>query len=102
MERENLDGDAKGKAQVAQNRVIIEMEVHYCKSKSCACRRTCSNMAMCKAFGSRTEPSRRNAFGQHACNLAELRESPLANKTTSCPKATRSSVSHEMTRSVPP
>jgi hypothetical protein len=29
-------------------------------------------------------------------------ESPLANKTTSCPRATSSSVSHEMTRSVPP
>ena len=31
-----------------------------------------------------------------------FRESPLANKTTSCPSATSSSVSHEMTRSVPP
>jgi hypothetical protein len=57
---------------------------------------------MCNAFGSRTEPSRRNAFGQHASSWAEDCESPLANKTTSCPSATSSSVSQEMTRSVPP
>jgi hypothetical protein len=71
-------------------------------SKSCARWRTCSSAAMCNAFGSRTEPSRRNAFGQHASRLAEVCESPLANKTTACPRATSSSASHEMTRSVPP
>src|SRR5262249_19282315 len=58
-------------------------------------------MAICNAFGSRTEPSRRNAFGQHASRLAEVCESPLANKTTSCPSATSSSANHEITRSVP-
>src|SRR5262249_2130427 len=59
-------------------------------------------MAMCNAFGSRTAPSRRKAFGQHASRLAEVCESPLANKTTSCPSATSSSPNHEMTRSVLP
>src|SRR5215813_12946597 len=59
-------------------------------------------MAICNAFGSRTEPSRRNAFGQHASRFAEVCESPLANKTTSCPSATSSSANHEITRSVPP
>src|SRR5215471_14822185 len=54
-------------------------------------------MAICNAFGSRTEQSRRNAFGQHASRLAEVCESPLANKTTSCPSVTSSSINHEIT-----
>src|SRR5262245_52916691 len=57
---------------------------------------------MCNAFGSRTAPSRHKAFGQHASRFAEVCESPLANKTTSCPRATNSSANHEITRSVPP
>src|SRR4029453_9799028 len=78
-------------------RIVIEMEVQQIKIVS-----PLANSLECNAFGSRTEPSRRNAFGQHASSWAEDSESPLANKTTSCPSATSSSVSHEMTRSVPP
>src|SRR5215813_10160005 len=48
-------------------------------------------MAICNAFGSRTEPSRRKALCQNASRLAAVSESPLANKTTSCPSATSSS-----------
>src|SRR5262245_46490058 len=40
--------------------------------------------------------------GQHASSLADVCESPLANKTTSCPSPTSSSANHEITRSVPP
>src|ERR1700724_43323 len=57
---------------------------------------------MCSAFGSRTAPSRRKAFGQVASSVAEVCESPLANNVTSCPNATSSSVNQCTTRSVPP
>src|SRR5260370_40996261 len=57
---------------------------------------------MCSALGSRTDPSRRSAFGHVASSLAEVRESPLANRVTSFPSATSSSVSQCTTRSVPP
>ena len=62
----------------------------------------CSSMVMCSALASRTEPSRRSACGHIGSSLAEVRESPLANSVTSWPSATSSSVSQEMTRSVPP
>ena len=35
---------------------------------------------MCNALGSRTDPSRRSAFGQVASSFAEVWESPLANR----------------------
>src|SRR6202040_1798717 len=57
---------------------------------------------MCSALGSRTDPSRRSAFGQVASSFAEVRESPLANNVTSFPKVTSSSVNQYTTRSVPP
>jgi hypothetical protein len=44
----------------------------------------------------------RRALGHIATKRAVLVESPLANKVTSCPAQTSSSVSHETTRSVPP
>lgn len=72
------------------------------RSNSSARRRTCSNIVMCNPIGSRIESSRRNARGQMALSSADVRESPLANSMTSCPSATSSSVSQEMTRSVPP
>src|SRR4051812_4286886 len=59
-------------------------------------------MAMCSAFGSRIESSRRSALGQTDTSLADVRESPLANKVTSWPSVSSSSVSQWMTRSVPP
>src|SRR3954454_23722892 len=59
-------------------------------------------MAMCSAFGSRIASSRRSALGQTDTNLADVRESPLANKVTSWPSVSSSSVSQWMTRSVPP
>src|SRR6202163_1693510 len=57
---------------------------------------------MCNALGSRTAPSRRSAFGHVASSFADVCESPLANRVTSCPSATSSSVSQCTTRSVPP
>jgi hypothetical protein len=42
------------------------------------------------------------ARGQGGTSLALVRESPLANSVTSCPKSTNSSVNQETTRSVPP
>ena len=57
---------------------------------------------MLSAFGSRTVPSSRSARGHIGSSFALVTESPLANKVTSWPRATSSSVSHEMTRSVPP
>ena len=46
--------------------------------------------------------SSRNAACEHGSRWAQVTESPLANKVTSCPIATSSSVSHATTRSVPP
>src|ERR1700676_5169375 len=57
---------------------------------------------MCNALGSRTDPSRRRAFGHVASSFAEVWESPLANRVTSFPSATNSSVNQCITRSVPP
>ena len=64
--------------------------------------RTRSSITMCSALGSRTDPSRRSAFGHVASSFAEVRESPLANSVTSFPNATSSSVNQCTTRSVPP
>src|SRR6185437_10967598 len=47
-------------------------------------------------------PAPRNPVGQHGASVAEVDESALANKVTSCPWRTSSSVSQEHTRSVPP
>src|SRR6266516_3205504 len=45
-------------------RIVIEMEVQQVKIVSPLANSL--EHGMCNAFGSRTEPSRRNAFGQHA------------------------------------
>jgi hypothetical protein len=45
---------------------------------------------------------KRKAFGQQATSRAFVFESPLANRVTSCPSSTNSSVRYETTRSVPP
>jgi hypothetical protein len=47
-------------------------------------------------------PGSRSPCEQHAINSAAVVESPLANRTTSCPRRTSSSVTPETIRSVPP
>src|SRR4029077_7674086 len=57
---------------------------------------------MCRALGSRIEPSRRSARGQNASSFADVQESPLANSVTSWPTARSSQPSQYTTCSVPP
>ncbi len=47
-------------------------------------------------------PERRKASSQHGTSRAQVRESPEANKVTSWPRRTSSSVTKETMRSVPP
>src|ERR1700731_1192297 len=71
-------------------------------SNSGAMRITSSNMAMwCARWSTEFLLSRREVFDP-VMSLAEVCESPLANKVTSWPCATSSSVRNETTRSVPP
>src|SRR6266404_1030309 len=51
---------------------------------------------------SRQFSSCQRACGQGATSFAAVRESPLANRVTSCPSRTSSSVKYETTLSVPP
>src|SRR5258708_1251832 len=51
---------------------------------------------------SRQFSSCQRARGQGATSFAAVRESPLANRVTSCPSRTSSSVRYETTLSVPP
>src|ERR1700719_149643 len=71
-------------------------------SNSGAMRITSSNMAMwCARWSTDFLLSRREVFDP-GMSLAEVCESPLANKVTSWPCATSCSVRNETTRSVPP
>jgi len=71
-------------------------------SKSPALSATASSSAAQTAAGSGRGRLKRKPRRQGGTSLALVRESPLANSVTSCPKSTNSSVNHETTRSVPP
>jgi hypothetical protein len=71
-------------------------------SNSPAFSATASSSTAQTAEGSERGRLKRRARGQTRTSLALVRESPLANSVTSCPKSTNSSVNHETTRSVPP
>ncbi len=61
-------------------------------SNSFARRATRSISSMCGATRSRIDTSSRIARGHTASSFALVRESPLANKVTSCPSSTSASV----------
>src|SRR5512140_1622647 len=59
-------------------------------------------MIVCQTSGSGLPGSSRRLRGTTDTRLAEVTESPLANKVTSWPIWTSASVRYETTRSVPP